>query len=189
VFHVNRWAAAFAGVAGDKAGDGLACLKALVPAVKTVPGALFGTSGALRLEKMLRESVHATVGGDATAGAGTVFGGTAVEYAIRFIIMMVEKNNFRHIDPVIQKIEKIVDTQNGILEVTAESASPFDDAFEEEFRQQILQRTGAAGIKMSLRVVPELLGGYRLRIGGFYIDASLKGQVEQLTEELTNEQR
>jgi F0F1-type ATP synthase delta subunit len=32
--------------------------------------------------------------------------------------------------------------------------------------------------------MPELLGGYRLRIGGFYIDASLKGQVEKMTSDL-----
>jgi F-type H+-transporting ATPase subunit delta len=177
MFHVNRWAAAFAGVAGDKAGDGLDCLKALASAVKAVPGALFGASAGLRLEKVLRESVVAVHGGNEKA----------VEYAIRFIIMLVEKDCFRYIDTVMQRIEKIVDTQNGILEVTAETAFPIDNAFEEEFRQQILQRTGAAGIKMSRKVVPELLGGYRLRIGGFFIDASLKGQVEQLTEELASE--
>jgi F-type H+-transporting ATPase subunit delta len=176
MFHVNRWAAAFAEVAGDKAGDGLDCLKALVPAVRSVPGEVFGYDVSRRLEKVLRESA-------AAAGFSADMG---TEYAIRFITILVEKNLFENIDPVLKKIEKIVDDRNGVLEVTVESASP-DDVFEEEFRQQILQRTGAAGIKMSRRLVPELLGGYRLRIGGFYIDASLKGQLEKMTEELTNE--
>jgi F-type H+-transporting ATPase subunit delta len=183
VFHVNRWAAAFAGVAGDKTGDGLDCLKALVPAVKAVPGEVFGFSASRRLEKMLRESAAAA----GFAAGDTTGGDAAAEYAIRFITLLVEKNLLGHIEPVLRRIEKIVDTKNGILEVAAESAFPLDGAFEEEFRRQILRRTGAAGIKVNRRVVPELLGGYRLRIGGFYIDASLKGRAEKMTAELANE--
>jgi F-type H+-transporting ATPase subunit delta len=173
MFHVSRWAAAFTGVAGDNAEEGLACLKALVQAVKSAPGGMFGYAAARRLEKALRESASAV-----NAGA---------EYAIRFITLLVEKNGFRHIDTVMQKIEKIIDGWNGILEVTVESVSLPDDALAEELSRQIAARTGAAGIKMNRRAVPELLGGYRLRIGGFYVDASLKGQAEKLTAELTNE--
>jgi ATP synthase F1 delta subunit len=185
VFHVSRWAAAFAGVAGDKTGDGLDCLKALAPAVKAVSGEVFGFSVSRRLEKMLRESVAAA----GFAAGDTTGGDAAAEYAIRFITLLVEKNLQGNIDTVMQKKEKIVDDRNGVLEVTTESAFPPDDAFEEEFKRQILQRTGAAGVKIKRRVVPELLGGYRLRIGGFFIDASLKGQLEKLTAELiTNEQ-
>ena len=37
---------------------------------------------------------------------------------------------------------------------------------------------------MRTKVVPELLGGYRLRIGEFSIDASLKGQLEKMADKL-----
>jgi F0F1-type ATP synthase delta subunit len=33
---------------------------------------------------------------------------------------------------------------------------------------------------MHARVLPELLGGYRLRTGGYYVDASLKGQMNEM---------
>ena len=174
MFHANRWAAAFVGAAGDKAEEGFGCLRAMVPAVNAVPGALFGHSAARRLEKILREGVSAA---SITANAGA-------EWAIRFITMLVEKNSFGNIDTVLQRIEKILDEQKGILNVTAESAFPPDEALKEEFRRQIAGRTGAAEIKMNWRLVPELLGGYRLRIGAFYVDASLKGQVEKLSADL-----
>ena len=194
MFHPSRWAAAFTGVTGDNAETGLDCLKALAPAVKAVRGALFGRCAARRLEKMLRECVEVTGFGNATVGNKTAVGNdVAVEYAIRLIAMLVEKNLFGNIDHIMRKIEELVDRKKRVLDVTVESVSPLDGAFEEELKRQIALRTGAAEIRMSRRLVPELLGGYRLRFGrpaaggpvaGFYIDASLKGQVEKLTADL-----
>ena len=171
MFHVSRWAAVFVNTLGEDAEAGLECLRALVPAVKTIPGALFGHSAAWRLEKILRESSDAIFNGKDN---------TALEYSIRFITLLVEKNRFRNIDSILQKIEDRCDEQKGILSVTAESASPLDDALIEEFRRQISERTGAAKIKIKTMLAPALLGGYRLRIGGLCVDASLKGQLEKM---------
>jgi F-type H+-transporting ATPase subunit delta len=171
VFQGERWAAAFVNALGENAEAGLACLKALVPPVQAIPGALFGRSAAGQLEKLMGESVVAA-------------NGVAEKYAIRFISLLVEKNLFKHIDSLVRRIEKRLDDQKGILDITAESAVPLDAAFEEELRRLVQERTGAAEIKMRTRLAPELLGGYRLRIGGFYIDASLKGQLEQMTADL-----
>jgi len=48
----------------------------------------------------------------------------------------------------------------------------------------IKEKTGASDVKMKTSVKPELLAGFLLRIGGFYIDASLKGQVESMKADL-----
>jgi F-type H+-transporting ATPase subunit delta len=85
---------------------------------------------------------------------------------------------------VVQKIEERIDERSGTLTVTAESAAPLDSAFEEELKRRIIEQTGAANIKMKTRVVPALLGGYRLRIGGFFVDASVKRQMEEMQAEL-----
>ncbi|GHV94455.1 hypothetical protein AGMMS50293_07750 [Spirochaetia bacterium] len=175
MFHGDRWVNAFINVLGENADAGLACLKALTPPVKTIPGELFGRSAAAKLEKLLRESVSAVPAAEI---------GKEMEYAIRFICMLVEKNFFRRIDSVLQKIENTLDEKKGILDITAETASPIDSGFEENLRRMIKERTGAAGIKMETRLVPELLGGYRLHIGGLCIDASLKGQLEKMTADL-----
>jgi F-type H+-transporting ATPase subunit delta len=173
VFHEDRWAAAFITVLGDTAGAGLDCLKALIPPVQSVSGALFGQTAARRLEQTLRDAAGRTAANDAAA-----------EYAIRFITLLVEKNGFRHIDSLVRRIERRLDEQNGVLDVTVESAAPLDGDCAEDLRQQILERAGAAGITMRTRLVPELLGGYRLRIGGLCVDASLKGQLEQMSADL-----
>jgi F-type H+-transporting ATPase subunit delta len=178
VFHGDHWAAAFISVLGENAEAGLACLKAMTPPVQAVKGALFGRFAAKQLEKILREAA------DSGANSGAGRPDIGAEYAIRFISLLVEKNFFRHIDLILEKIEKRLDEQKGILDVTAESAAPMDSAFEENLRQMIQERTGAAGIKMKTRLAPELLGGYRLRIGGLCVDASLKRQLEKMTADL-----
>ena len=168
MFHTNRWAAAFVALADGKP-EAFACLKALVPAVKAAPGALFGRPASRRLEKLLAECADA-------AGIAQ----PAVTYAIRFITLLVEKNLFSHIDSILHKIEERFNQQNGILAVTAESAAPLDSAFEDELKRRLREYSGAADVTLKSHLVPELLGGYRLRFGGYYIDASLKGQIESM---------
>ena len=171
MFHGTRWAAAFVAVSGTEPGA-LACLKTMAPPIKAVYGA-FGRAAARRLEKLLWESAEA---------AG--FTGADVNCAIRFISLLVEKNLFAHIDSIMHKIEALLDQHNGVLAVTAESASPLDGAFEDELKRRLAQLSGAAQVKLDTHLAPELLGGYRLRFGGFYIDASLKGQIESMKDSL-----
>jgi F-type H+-transporting ATPase subunit delta len=179
MFHAERWTGAFLTVSGANANEAFLCLKALAAQVRTIDGILLGHSASGRLEKILRESV-AAVGTADTAGAET----PPVEYAIRFLCLLVEKNCFRYINLLLQKIEQNLDAQNGILNVVIEVAVPMDGGFEEKLALMIKNKTGASGVKMKTCVRPELLGGYILRIDSHYVDASLKGQLESMAAHL-----
>jgi F-type H+-transporting ATPase subunit delta len=197
MFYGNRWAAAFINTLGDNAGEGFVCLKALVNPLKGVSGLLFGYSAARRLEAMLRDSCTAINTSAFNINTDTVnintntvnintngVNTTALEYVIRFIILMVEKNQFRNIDLILRTIEESLDMKNGILSVTVESAVPLDDVLEDTLRRRIIAQTGAADLKLKTILSPSLLGGYRLRMGGYFIDASLKGQMEKMKADL-----
>jgi len=173
VFHAQRWASVFLSVSGTNANEAFLCLKALAAQIEIVHGIFFGRNASVKLEKILRESA-----------ASTNEGTPAVEYAIRFLCLLVEKNYFRNIGLVLQKIEQDLDVQNGILDVTVESAASMDSGFEKELSKIIKEKTGAASVKMKTIVKPQLLGGYLLRIGSHYIDASLKGQLESMAAHL-----
>jgi F-type H+-transporting ATPase subunit delta len=134
----------------------------------------------MELEKIVRESVASAK----VVSAGSAGAPSAMEYAIRFICLLVEKNCFRYIDSLLHKIEQELDEQKGILALSLEAADPLDSGFEKKLAQMIKERTGAAGVTMKTSVKPELLGGYRLRLGGFYVDASLKGQIEKMKSDL-----
>ncbi|MCL2129098.1 MAG: F0F1 ATP synthase subunit delta [Treponema sp.] len=178
MFYPARWTDAFLAVSGKDADEAFSCLKALVPPVKSAHGIFFGNNASVQLEKILRESVIVAGGKD---GKET---NPALEHAIRFICLLVEKKCFNHIDILLNRLERILDEKKGFLYVKVQVAAPVDGDAEKELAESIKRITGASGIKMETQVRPELLGGYLLRIGDFYVDASLKGQLEKMTAEL-----
>jgi len=171
MFHRIRWARVFTDALGDNAEEGFTFLKAIVPPIKAIPAAFFGHSAAKRIDKLLRESIVET---------SSHVPETVCEQVIRFISLLVEKNHFQDIDSILQKIEEYIDRKNGILTFITEVAAPLDYEFEEDLKQKIAQAIGVSKIKMIMRYDPSLIGGYRLQCNGFYVDASLKGQMEKM---------
>jgi F-type H+-transporting ATPase subunit delta len=182
VFHAERWACAFIGALDTKAEVGLVCLKKLVGLLKPVKGVLFGRSIAESIEESLSKEFVVQKDHSNSALLEHV-------YSIRFVSLLIEKNLFRNIDLIIKKIEKMLDEKNGVLEVLIETSSTEDKTFEDELSKMIMINTGASKIKMSTKLVPELIAGYRLRMGGLSIDASLKNQLEQMTANLIDAKR
>jgi ATP synthase F1 delta subunit len=175
MFRQERWIGAFFAVSGENAEAVFLSLKTIAAPLKSVRGIFSGYNASLKIEKLIRESV----------GIAEDYGpDTALEYAIRFICLLVEKKGFKHIDVILRKIEQALNERKGILSVTVESASAPDSGFEENLEQAIKLRTGAESVKVNTQVKPELLGGYLMRIGDFYVDASLRGQLENMRSEL-----
>jgi ATP synthase F1 delta subunit len=175
MFRQERWTGAFFAVSGDNADAVFLSLKTLAAPLKSVRGIFSGYNAAIKIEKLIRESV----------GIAEDYGpDSALEFAIRFICLLVEKKGFKHIDLILKKIERTLNERKGILNVTVESAVAPDSGFEESLEQSIKLKTGAESVKVNTQVKPELLGGYLLRIGDFYVDASLRGQLENMRTEL-----
>jgi len=175
MFRYDRWAGAFFAVSGENADAVFLCLKTLAEPLKSVSGVFSGYGASVKIEKLLRESV------ETAENDGTDF---ALEYAIRFICLLVEKNCFKYINLLLSKIEQTLNRKKGILDVFVESAAEPDSGFEEDLARSIKLRTGAADVKIKTQVKPELLGGYLLRIDDFYVDASLRGQLEKMRADL-----
>jgi F-type H+-transporting ATPase subunit delta len=184
----ERWAAAFinacgvSGAMGDSslnaAGAGLAFLKELYPQIRHIPGAVSGTTAAAQLERMLGIAVQRSRLSPETAAS------PGLAAASRLIILLVRKGLFRRSGAVIREIERILDHKRGILTVTVETPFPLDGEFQEALRRGLQKRTGASEVKLLIRIVPELLGGCRLRIGSESLDASLRGQIQKMAADL-----
>jgi F0F1-type ATP synthase delta subunit len=185
VFNPKRWAEAFlavldsgggADISGDAA-EGLEVLRVLGPVVSGMPFAPGGYAHAQRLGEAIRSALKTQKhGGGAEAAAGLV-------------LLLVEKNVLKHIVSVMAEIEKMLDERNGILTAVLESAMPVshpaDDEFIESLKKILCGKTGAKDVHFDLRPVPELLGGYCLRAGGVYMDASLRGFLRGMSSDLS----
>jgi F-type H+-transporting ATPase subunit delta len=174
MFVPRRWAAAFINVMGDKAAEGLTVLALLSAWIQELPGAVFGSHAAKRLEELI-------AGGAERIGAGKT--GT-LEICSRFVCLLVRRNLFTHIDPVLREIEKLLNEQRSILPVVVESALPLDGETEALIIEGLKKRKGAAEVRLEKRINPALIGGFRLKLGDEVIDGSLRGQLRRMADEL-----
>jgi F0F1-type ATP synthase delta subunit len=171
MFHTDRWVQAFAAACGEDAEDGLSALKALLACLSRLPAPVTGDYAARQLERMMRRAAVSASGDQIPRG---------LETAIRFILLLVKKGRFRQGGRIAAELENYFDRKKGVLQVTLEAAAPPDPAFEADLKAALCKKTAASGVASRLRIRPELLGGYRLIIGGEVWDASLRGQLQNM---------
>lgn len=70
-----------------------------------------------------------------------------------------------------------------IVRVQFSTAVPVDEKVKEHLEKKLKEETGSS-IEFSGFVKPELIGGFRLRIGNYRIDASYKAQLQHIRSRL-----
>ena len=174
MFNPRHWAAAFVNSLenqGADAEEGISVFSELVSWTGKLPGGVFGSSAAAKLEKLVRQA------------AGAV--SPALEVGIRFLALMVRKNVVRHAGRIIDEARQYLDRKNGVIRVTAEYAFPPGDdaewlAEKHRIEEAIIKRTGARKIEINRQINAELIGGCRLRMGDEIIDASVRSRLRKL---------
>ena len=109
---------------------------------------------------------------------------SAQEITEHFFQLLVKKKRVRYIDSVIVEIKNLLNKKRGIVTVSAEYAFQPTNEFESAICETIKKRTCASGVELAGCVKPELIGGYRLRIGDKIIDASIRGQLHKMKASL-----
>ena len=178
MFATGHWAAAFINSLEKEGGeieDGIEILKVLASWVKSLPGTVSGSAAAKRLEALVRKGMANT-----NASGESEFFSPARETTVRFFILMIKKNMIRYIDSVIDETKKLLDKKRGVITISIEHTLPLGDSFTSGIKEVIKKRTGAVRVDLTGRINPELIGGYRLRIGDEIIDASIRSQLRNL---------
>jgi F-type H+-transporting ATPase subunit delta len=176
MFRAESWAEAFTASAEKTGADGekaLEYLKVFCRAALSAPGDLSGLNDAERLGTFIDAALDKT----GLAGGDT-------RLALRFTLLMIRKNVFRRYRAVIRGIEKNINRKKGLVELVCETASPPEEKLLSLVREKALALTGAREIKTENRVIPELIGGIRLRIGSRLFDGSLKTRLRLMASEL-----
>ena len=185
MFTGKFWAAAFVNSLEKSGGgpqaapgdfeDGFITFMTLASWISSLPDMVAGRASAEKLELLVRSG---------TAAAGTL--SQAQETAVRFLLLLVKKNAIRHIDSVTKEIKKFMDKKRGIIAVSLEYAAEPDKEFESLAEEAIKKRTGASKVELKRRIIPELIGGYRLHIGDIIIDASIRQQLQKMEASLAS---
>ena len=101
-----------------------------------------------------------------------------------FLLLLAEKNRAGEIDEIAREFDRLVAEAEGILDVELTTAVELSD---EETRDVITQIENASGrkVKATQRVDPGLIGGLVLQAGSLRLDASVRGRLDRLRQELT----
>jgi F0F1-type ATP synthase delta subunit len=158
---------------GDDADAAFESLKAMAGAFNALTR-VAGTDDACQAEKIMRAAMKKT-GADSKG----------VEIARRTLALLIRRGFFQRNHTLIEEIGKALDRKNGVLAATLETAAPLAAPFRRNLERSIKEAAKARDIRLTERIAPELLGGYKLRVGTRVIDASVSSFLQNMAKQCT----
>jgi F-type H+-transporting ATPase subunit delta len=123
--------------------------------------------------------VESTVKGDILARVAQ----GADELVVNFVRLIAEKGRASELAEIADELDVLVAAAEGILDVELTTAYELSD---DEFARVVGQIESASGrtVQASRSVDPDLIGGLVLQAGSMMLDASVRGRLERLRQEL-----
>jgi F-type H+-transporting ATPase subunit delta len=110
--------------------------------------------------------------------------GDADELVRNFVRLLAEKGRSGEIQEIAREFEALVAREQGILDVELTTAVELSQQEFDDLVGRIGQASGRK-VRASRTVDPDLVGGLVLQIGSRRLDASVRGRLERLRQELT----
>jgi F-type H+-transporting ATPase subunit delta len=101
-----------------------------------------------------------------------------------FLLLLAEKGRIGEVEEIQAELERLVALAERVLELALTTAVELSD---EEAAKVVVQIEQAAGRKVEATrsVDPDLIGGIVIQAGSQRLDASVRGRLDQLRQELT----
>ena len=115
-------------------------------------------------------------------GVDAVFAGSD-EVFRNFLKVLAEKGRLAEVDEIQQEFERLVAEEERVLKVELTTAGELSDSEAAEIVEQIARASGRR-VEATRSVDASLIGGIVLQAGSFRADASVRGRLESLRQEL-----
>src|SRR3989475_12458758 len=109
--------------------------------------------------------------------------GDADELMRNFMLLTAEKGRAGQIEEIQREFERLAAAEERRLEVELTTAVDLDSDEERRIVEQIERATGRT-VEATRIVDPDLIGGVVLQAGSLRVDASVRGRLERLRQEL-----
>ncbi|HJS69163.1 MAG TPA: ATP synthase F1 subunit delta [Gaiellaceae bacterium] len=108
----------------------------------------------------------------------------ADELVRNFLLLLAEKGRIAEIEEIHSEFERLIAQQARVLELELTTAVDLSD---EEASQLVRRIEDAAGrrVEATRRVDPDIIGGIVVQAGSRRLDASVRGRLNRLRQELT----
>jgi F-type H+-transporting ATPase subunit delta len=109
----------------------------------------------------------------------------ADELVRNFTMLVVEKGRAAEIAEIADEFEALVAVEAHVLDVELTTAAELSDADFKRIVADIEQKSGRK-VQATRSVDPDLIGGIVLQAGSMRLDASVRGRLDRLRQELVN---
>ena len=116
------------------------------------------------------------------AALGELLGG-GEELVRNFLLVLVEKGRTGELDEIRRELDALAAAEERRLEVELTTAYELSDEEASEILAQIERQSGRQ-VEATRRVDPRLIGGFVLQAGSLRVDASVRGRLERLRQQI-----
>ena len=103
--------------------------------------------------------------------------------ALRLVSLLVERGKVRALPRVSAEFSRQLNAHRGVVEATVTSAVPLTDDETAAIRSRVEAMAGSA-VELTTEVNPDLLGGLTIQVRDRLLDASIRGRLERLRDQL-----
>ncbi|HXC16501.1 MAG TPA: ATP synthase F1 subunit delta [Holophagaceae bacterium] len=107
----------------------------------------------------------------------------ATDLLRRFFKVVAEAGRLDCTAAIRLAFHELADERAGIVEAKVASAQPLSDAQAQALSQALAKRTGKI-VRLAFRQDPTLIGGLKVQVGSTVLDASLRGKLAQIKQQL-----
>ena len=97
--------------------------------------------------------------------------------------LLASRGRFESLTTVSAEYARLLNRERGIVEAVVTSAAPLDAAQTDALRARIGAMTGS-GVDLRTEIDASLIGGLTVRVGDQLLDASVRGRLERLRDQL-----
>ncbi|NJD28722.1 MAG: F0F1 ATP synthase subunit delta [Chloroflexi bacterium] len=105
------------------------------------------------------------------------------EGVLKLAALLAQKGRIERLPEVVAEYRRLLDRRRGVVEARVTSAAPLTADETEQVRDWITRLTGQA-VDLQLGVDEDLIGGLTVRVGDTLLDASVRGRLERLRNQL-----
>ena len=103
--------------------------------------------------------------------------------AFNLVRLLVQRKNLELLGPIAAEFRRLLNQKRGVVSALVTSATPLTSDEDTAIRSRVAQLTGTT-VDVQTAVDPALIGGLTVKIGDRLIDASVRGRLERLREQL-----
>jgi F-type H+-transporting ATPase subunit delta len=111
--------------------------------------------------------------------------GDGDELLLNFLKLTAEKGRIGEIEEMARELDRLVAAEERRLNVELTTAYELSEDEAQGILRQIEQATGRT-VEATRKVDPSLIGGFVLQAGSMRVDASVRGRINSLREELVS---